>query len=480
VSEEEAARPEYAAWVPTSSGHHSFSAVGTYLVGGDAVCYNNMDRRTLRESLLGVVAAQRRISRRDTSSILRWIARWLGPLLLFAMRKRLEDLPESLAVWIAAGYVQHFFLVGSPNPAASPYFDPEQRLRHRDDRRGVLEGRVYIVLNEADRGRRREQDELLEQLFADIEAANHAYGNRVPEEGWSERFAARIAPVSQVELGFRLYRTGELRLELLRQPGRGAEADVEAEIFSRHAYYFVRDCAHRHYHHKQTDDQLLPAIRIDLYGHAEGETVWRREVLWALTRTAGQYRRENYLSARRQSLGVLAYADAFQATLARVRRRDDRPEHHFVDPSLASFDFGHQKASTQVANDVTIWWRQGAWAAVGFGFATLLSLLGIWATVGRLAASGDWTPSPGALWVIEIFYTNPFPFVAAALGFIWVLWDATYGDRSAYEFLFRTVLAISWPSKQPGIRAQRRLYWATFGLAIIILLILDFVLQIRL
>jgi hypothetical protein len=77
----------------------------------------------------------------------------------------------------------------------------------------------------------------------------------------------------------------------------------------------------------------------------------RRHGQSVLTSRSGQFRRDKEHVKRRQALGVIAYAEAFQVTLARIRRPAGM-QRHIIDDSLATFSFTQQRASIEVSKEV--------------------------------------------------------------------------------------------------------------------------------
>ncbi len=456
---------EFAAWVPNVSGHMSFSAVGIQLVGRSS-CYNNLNGRFPNDSLY-VLAGHTRPNR-DTSAILRFIGRFLGP----SLRKisGSSGYKSFLDRWIPEGLSQEFFLVASPIPTLTPYFDQEHDLQHRPDERGGLEGTVFVLAQETEQPYRSAQVNQLKDIRRSIQVLN---GLSSAEEVKRRVAAVRqqISSISDAHVNFTLYRTGECRLRMA-----GSKIDMCAEdtsLLVKHAYYFVRDCAHRHYHHADSDDRLLPAVALDS-DTEDPEVVWRREVLWAISRTIGEYRRSRSMSQRRQALGITAYADAFQATLARIRRTPDGPEPHAIELSLATFDFGHLKESAKVANEVSAWQRQGGFSVAALAIATTLSLTALWVAISRLGDTRHWNHSGPFAALAQTFYSYPGYVLSGAFGLIYLVWDVTYSDRPRSRLLFKTLLALSWPGKSDGSGAEVRLYGVCFIVAILLSLMLDF------
>lgn len=277
--------------------------------------------------------------------------------------------------------------------------------------------------------------------------------------------------MSDATVDFTLYRTGECRLRLGGEIQRALWPDPAVPV--KHAYYFVRDCAHRHYHHADKDDRLLPAIQVRP-DDKEDDLTWRREVLWAITRTIGEYRRSRSMAQRRQALGITAYADAFQATLARIRRTTGGTEPHVSETSLATFDFAHLRESAKVANEVSAWRRQGGFSVAALAIATTVSLCALWVGISRLAEVRQWRHEGPFASLVHAFFANPGVTLFLALSIIFVVWDSTYSERPVSDKLFKTLLAFSWPGKAHGSKAEVRLYLVCLATAVALITLLDF------
>jgi hypothetical protein len=457
---------EFAAWVPNVSGHLSFSAVGEQLTG-DAACYNNL-RRSLPNSSLCVIAAQRR-GNTDASAVLRWLSRFVRPIRNALNRSgRFEKIAAWINRWFTEGQWQHFFLIARPETALTPYFDHDDKLTHRLDERGALTGSVFIVAEEAEQPYRSSQKNQIENVRYSIETMNGCLVSAEIESGLRD-LSEDITTMSDVRIDFTLFRTGECRL---RMGDEEHEAQAQRPLLIRHAYYFIRDCAHRHYHHADKDDRLLPAVEVKTEGESN-DLAWRREVLWALSRTIGEYRRSRSMAQRRQALGITAYSDAFQATLGRIRRVSD-PQPHCEDHSIATFDFTHLKESAKVANEVSAWRRQGSFSVSALAIATSLSVTALWVAISRLGEQRKWIHEGPFAAIIGWYYANPGYVLAAALGVIFLIWDATYSERPVSDRLFKTLLAAGWPGRSYGKRAKLRLYGVALATAAILYTLVDF------
>jgi hypothetical protein len=421
----------FASWVPTTSGHLSFSAVGRHLQRG--ACFNNLDRVS-DGAPLGVAVVQTRTNR-DA----RWPFRPLGQ------------------------HRFHLFLVATPEPALTPYFNSKGELDHRRDSRGALRGTVHWFAGGKTYRERHADRRVVSELGTRLDRLNYDPGS----DGldwvgvWRREFEER----ADATLEFVLYRTGEIRLSgsLEHYYGSAEEKVRSRMVAARHAYYFIKDCAHHHHHHRPTDDQLLPLVRLADNGLSE-DANWRREVLWALTRVIGRFRHTTGNVGGRQALGVIAYAEAFQMTLARVRRRASA-DTHVADDSLATFSFGQQRASIEVAKEVDNWKRQSGFSLFTLTLASLISLASLWGVAARFAAELKWG-KPNIFWfdLPRIFYDRYETFLLFVICLILVVYDRTLGlrsgRRSIVEIPVKAALGLAAAARHKRSLAARRIaFW---------------------
>jgi len=205
-------------------------------------------------------------------------------------------------------------------------------------------------------------------------------------ESLSESIARRIRSLSRrgmqpLEVEFILFRTGELRVSaetLLNASAVQKLTPDERREFTasliRQIYYFLKESAHNHYHHKPEQDNILPLERYS----AEDDHHWRRQTLWALTRAVLEKRRSRQLQWQKRALGVLAYADAFQRNLAGSRRATGDFRRESSSRTVANYDFEHVKLSLSATHDVNDWnetssrWRSGIFVTVALAMSAFL------------------------------------------------------------------------------------------------------------
>lgn len=344
---------------------------------------------------------------------------------------------------------QDFFLIARTRPTTTGIVNGG-KLGFHEDRNGVLTGCVLVIPEEAERDLRRLRSRLLARLDDRVGlAANqsgtrrHQYAERLPE--------ALLAEIAQLRdtiaiyiLRFALFRTGEIRIwleeeefagrDLAGAPLTDAEQDA-AEYLPSQTYFFIKDVLHRHYHHDAHSDQLLPLTKLpkakDETSHRANEHRWRTATIRGLARVVVEMRHEGQPGVNQQALGILAYADAFQASLARIHRPACPAEKMTLDKSIMLYDFAHVRASIE-AMDAALESRKGSNLQLfGVLVGVILSALALWSGAvqiqpnlcSAIAQSGPPCPPirPGAMadrvnWVVA----NPMPFVGicALLGFI--------------------------------------------------------------
>jgi hypothetical protein len=357
------------------------------------------------------------------------------------------------------------FLIATPEPSLTPYFNGKGELHHRCDSRGALRGTVHWFGGGNTYRQRQADCRTVRDVSARLERLNDHPSAGDPN--WIRSWSAEFEALSDARLEFVLYRTGELRISgsLDYYHGSLEEKIRGRRIAARHAYYFIKDCAHHHHHHHPTDDQLLPLVRLSDAGLSE-DAHWRREVLWALTRVIGQFRRASGNVRRRQALGVIAYAEAFQMTLARVRRRSTA-ETHIFDDSLASFRFEQQQASIEVAKEVDNWQRQSRFSLLALSLASLISLLSLWGVAARFAAELKWG-QPYLFWfdLPKTFYIRYETFLLVVLSVILLVYDRTLRVKSYSEVPYRAALGLAASMYRHRLAALGKVFWGTIMIAL--------------
>lgn len=288
-------------------------------------------------------------------------------------------------------------------------------------------------------------------------------------------------------MSFALFRTGEFHLwydlksflgrEVHEQaiPPRKVELD-SAEAVPPHAYYFVKDVTHRHYHHDPESDQLLLLSRLHpvtkTAEHEENELRWRRETLWGLARIIAQFRRKKDLDDYKRARGILAYADAFQSSLARIWRAPDIETPLEPHDRLFQYDFTHTKASVQSLEDVAAWRQNGLMQFVAVYVGIFLSSLALWAAAVEirpilcqppgasprtsLMTCPPLHPAPSsdiALWVAD----SPLAFICILIVMGFAAFSAFIKSPRFFPMGRWVVVGLAKLAKALGVSAARRL-----------------------
>ncbi len=359
----------YAGWIPNVSGQLSFSIIGN---GANSKGITSFNAIPIQRP--GVFS---------TASPVRFIA---------AHQKRwTTDLPYrprwSLRLTKPSAGVD-YFIVGETAKAFVPVLGHENdahesEIEKIDNAQGVLCGAIFVLL----RNRRADRQSKNETF---IGAAMNILWNRdgVDADGVKTKFTNLIAEtraetVTLFELKFALYRTGELRLWHEAGMGTGLKDDPLFEklrfTLTKQAYYFVKDLVHRHYHHDEESDQFLALspLPANAYDHDAGEVNWRRNTLWQLARSATDFRRQGRWHDLNKSLGILAYAEAFQRGFARSVRSANSATKFEPTRNIHLYDFEQLQESVRVSVDENQFRRTAAWQALTLFLATLFSLFAL-------------------------------------------------------------------------------------------------------
>jgi len=392
----------FAGWVPTISGHLSFSLIGSSEIPQKCRSFN---RRTTTAQR--VVAVMQRRSAQDTI-VPNWLLRHLAPAI-----------------------EQEYLLIGRTNAARTPFFD-ENGFTDTLDEQGVLAGQLVVVPKDKNRRYQHRRKKLLRGI-ANVLDNEFIAAELVPDVVTKLISDARLSGVACCTMQFALFRTGELRVWFDMNFFLGRQTHVQAippssdevalaQMLPAQAYFFAKDMAHQHYHHEPDSDQLLPFTQLNVPNSmataAEDELHWRRETLWGLARVVAQFRRQNRLYDFKKALGVLAYADAFQSTLARVERGATLDQPFQEQRELSRYDFDHSRASVEAMEGLASWRRSGWIQAYAILAGVMLSSLALWASAVQVrplvCPVRGTTPSPASA------NCPPMPFTKAVRGTLWV------------------------------------------------------------
>ena len=346
--------PAFAGWIPTITGRLSFSRFGEAATGRSVVA--NLST-TPTNWIFGI---QRRVSRDGPF----WP--WLNETLL----KRFPNTDYVLFLRVSDGMLPY------PKASCGDADVTEADMVLRPDDRSELAGRVYFV-----NGHNRVFKQMVQKGIDDVRdlAASSQYdvGNAVPASGgYFERALARTSEIWESlaaaarsgeevpNFGWAevlIRRTGECRIHVAPQAlftteriieAQGAdnavaaweaaadEVALEAESVAEQCFCMLRDLAHKHYHHNEAADLLTT-----VHTWAEAEDVkWRRETQYGLLRMAISVRRDGRADNFRQTLGLIAYADAFQKHMCSWFMAD----HRDIKKSLLRFDYDFTSLKTSV------------------------------------------------------------------------------------------------------------------------------------
>ena len=348
----------YAGWVPTITGQLSFSLIG---LGGSAP---------------NCVTANVEFQDKKADHPRRRVA--------VIQRRVTKDLPLTFPP------IPHFFrsiaaefiLLGDTHPAARPVIH-DGKAAPRHDEIGVLSGDLLVLPHH------KELPNVERSYVSKIRRRIATIGDSTPraviggEDAFAQELtdwqeAAKAGGLTLAHFRFELYRTGEFRLQQVQSipvepDGEMTQEEFDA-ILSSQVYYFVKDIAHRHYHHQRTSDNLLPLTPL----RKDDDVSWRRETLWSLARAVLEMRRSGKLPGYKSALGVLAYAEAFQGLLARVGRQANDRNPFLLTHEIACYDFTHTRQSLE-ATIAEKGFVHSHWTSIhGLVIATGLAAAALW------------------------------------------------------------------------------------------------------
>lgn len=366
---EQSTQHSYAGWIPTVTGNLSYQIVGRSSQSRALQLFNHIDLHAPRRF---IAALQRRIT---------------------------ADLP--LPTWLIKcwhpGAQYDCVMLARTHSTKRPCVDRREEFV---DEMGCLTGVCYIFMYIEDRVQRRSYEDFRSSLAQEILIAERQ-GHETTAEAAFARIAEHFDTPTELQphgkVYFRLYRTGEIRLWSKDDSISGLPVNTDAadaadselariallEILFHSAYAYIKDLCHRHYHHSERSDKILHISKVT----PTDDISWRRDTLYALARSVLELRRHDQVRPYRRSAGILAYADAFQSSLARQRRDSNDFAKILPLNEMNTYDFSHTRSSIE-AKEGEIVWRQNMGATTALAvLSALLGFVAIWAGLVQIRAS---------------------------------------------------------------------------------------------
>lgn len=328
----------YAGWIPCINGHLSFS-----LFGDDP----QFSSANVRDAKKG--NGHRRI--------------------FVAERRYCQDflVPSRFqAVFPARRRVQSdFYLQAQTEFAAHPVDRTGTKIEPFPDEVGQLSGTISIIIPAEDKAIERSRVDIYRRIRKLAEKTHQsAHRQYEPFQDVFDAFPKRIGDHRDdggvvFQFDFVAYRTGEVRIAPVDSsfPLSEYEGDDSADrsdfiqTQAAQAYYFIKDAAHRHYHHEKKKDNILPLVEAS----RSDDEGWRRETMWSLVRAILNERRKTTIEQFTQATGILAYAESFQDHLGRHVRTG--PSFDTFEPIgvTSEYDLTHMKGSLHSRRDELKW-----------------------------------------------------------------------------------------------------------------------------
>ena len=370
----------YAGWLPNVTGQLSFKLVDP---SGEFPAFNQ--QRTPEEPRVVVVHQRNRLAQDF-------------PLPDFVVRK------------VRRRAQQSFLFIARSGATIAPYFE-DDRLHELDDEHGLLVGKIVVVPEHDKLKPRWQRHQLLAKIDRRIQDWVDAEGgyDGDPLGELSSILQEADELVTRYELNVVLFRTGEVRIwfdldDLLSRDTTQSPLTEAEEILRdglpAQAYYFLKDIFHKHYHHEKHQDQYIRLTRLEAtddvdddnpHGYVD-DVSWRYSTLRGLVRTVVERRQSGKAKAHKEAMGIIAYARAFQNTLARIQRRSpssqprpilsrmfgsEAPVFRKSAPKLL-YDFTTLEASIDAVDASIQAANQPRLQAYAVVFAVCLSAIAIW------------------------------------------------------------------------------------------------------
>lgn len=402
------AQSSWAGWIPNVSGHLSFNVIGAR---SGRHAYNQYSDRDDRRTLL-----------------------------VHATRHAQDfPLPGRLIGTVRRSVTLDYVLVARSSAAHTPYLKGD-KLEQNEEPEGALVGVIIVVPVNKGTVAASAAVEFLD--FVDAVIANGAgvggvsrQVDELPDYLLNAFDLARPNFAAQL-MHFAMFRTGETRIwfdndEFIGRlgassPFNSAEQDAANSLPSQ-AYYFLKDTVHKHYHHDGKADQLLPLVKLDLAADDKEEDArWRMATLRGLARVVIEYRQSATITSNKQALGVLAYADAFQALLARILRVPDLAVKMEPNDKVILYDFAHVRSSLEALDAITESKRGLQLQLIGVLVGVFLSAAALWAGMVQIlgplceplkgtAAACPSVDTARSAWFVNLIVANPLAFIVFTL-----------------------------------------------------------------
>jgi hypothetical protein len=315
------AHRSYAGWVPNIRSHLSFS-------------------------LIGAAKSARSFTHRAIDTPTR--------IVLILQKRVINDYPypERIALHFHPDILGRWFMEAETAVTDLPYLR-DKKLISEPDRQGLLRGTVRLLPYHEDPDAERHLQETLDDLAQLLATPRQLKTGNDVRQLQKEAVDLVTAAGSSIPFEFALMRTGECRLWFSEAIPNLDDADHDR--LAEQAYYFIKDMVHDHTHHDPTSDQITPLTLFDASKNEEGhddEVKWRRETMWSLSREIERLNREGKVTDQQRALGIVAYAEEFQASLMSHVRDASDPRGFRENTELHAFDFDHLKSSIKAVVDV--------------------------------------------------------------------------------------------------------------------------------
>lgn len=405
----------FAGWIPNVSGHLSFNQVDPR--GRQSTYNNQVDLAHPRT----VVAHRTRLAQDYP-----W---WDWIVSLFRPQAR-----------------QDFLLLTESGAAQTPFIN-EGKVEEVSDEHGALYGVIVVSPSDDEPDTEQKRRQLLAEIDAHIAGAlvRRAEGSAISGERLALDVLRKVnvarRDVALYAMRFAIFRTGECRIwfemneflgrDVVATPPTHDEA-FTADKLPAQAYYFVKDLLHAHYHHDPSSDQILPLTRLEPATSPvdvlRNEVKWRYVSLRGLVRVVVELRQGRSVRGHKRALGIIAYATAFQAVLAKAIRTVGGTTTFTEDGKIIPYDFSSLEKSIEATDHSVESVMTSRLQLFGIEVGILLSALALWAGAVQiqpiLCASKEIAcpkigPGPIVSFV-NVVVANPLGFTVSllALGFL--------------------------------------------------------------
>jgi hypothetical protein len=279
------------------------------------------------------------------------------------------------------------------------------------DCQGSMRGQVFIIWNR-ELWRKNMKDEVFDafQTLNDYEQFPANISLKSYFASTYQKLKIKASQNCAFQCEFMVLRNGVISFFADDQSELAPESPPYPSGIRQHAvisqvYSFMRDIAHVHQHHSPSSDTI-----VDVYSADNDDVTWRKNTLFSIYRRVISFKRQRDIAVQIRSIGLMAYAEAFQKAW-----HGDRP--HQANKEIPPFHNTEMKESIR-SSELRMRYKLQQETERTTAFRTVtFSLLALILSFAGLVKLSGWTstvqPSPVLTWTTDLLLTKPLQSVFA-------------------------------------------------------------------